>query len=410
MVNKVFKNHPEDMTRDELIDKLGWAESSFKDRMKRFIQSYKFVEDPFTDKETKKMLFDRRLKDIVYVLLAAFPQHPREKDKSGGANITMEKILLYYKNLTGFIDTLEDDARYKIQGDPMYLKLVSQVHAIEQVITKFNRLLSATLLVDRGLRLSVWEELYNHMDGLFYATFDRAIQKESELKRVKPNESVIGRKIKRIGNLKNDKQRFRNESVKLIEEEIQAHSAKEFPFDTLDGYLVFKLKAIILAIEAEKLSDKDIYDKQRIINAKDTDADLLIAAEHVKQNLRIAHPIVQTFIDEKIEKLDLEAEKQMKQQDQEWKKQIDESAERAKKPFSHITLIEDELKGLWEQRHQVPQEHLEKLHVERFIEFSKLVDKETIDLSHIPNRILRELVTDLCKPPKKNKSKLTIDI
>lgn len=400
MANKVFKNHPEDMTRNELIDRLGWAESSFKDRMGRFIESYKFIETQFTDRDTKKMIFDHRVKDIVYVLLAAFPSHPSVKDKSGGTNITMEKILVYYKELINLVDSLEDEARYSIQSDPMYLKLVSQVYAIDLVIAKFNRLLTATLLVNKEVRLSVWEGLYDRMDGLFYATFDQALQKESEFEKAKQNKIITGRRIRRIGALKNGKER-RDESVKLVEETIiQAQSSQDIPFDTLDGYLVFKLKAIILAIDAEKLSAKDEYDNQRIVSAKGDDANLLAAIEIAKDDLNIAQPIVQEYINANVGKLGAESVKQMKQQEREWKKQIDESAYRAKQPFTHITLIEDELKEMWEHRAELPQDKLEKLHVERFIEFSKLVDQETIDLSHISNRLLRELLTDVCKPPK----------
>lgn len=403
MANKVFKNHSEDMTRDELIDRLGWSESTFKDRMKRFIESYKFVKDPFTNTETNKMLFDRRLKDILYVLLAAFPQHPSVKDKSGGANITMDKILVYYKELIGLVDGLEGEEKYKLQGDPMYLKLVSQVYAMDQLIAKFNRLLAATLLVDKEIRLNAWEELYNHMDGLIYATFNQAIKKEQEFESAKQNDIVVGKKIRRIGALKKNKQQVRDESIKLVEENIPTQFSKDIPFDTLDGYLVFKLKVIIMAIEAENLSNKDEYDKHRIISAKGDAADLLALAEVGKENLRIAQSIMQEYINDKM--ANGNNTEDLKQQEQEWKKQINESANRAKKPFAHITLIEDELKEMWEGRDQVPQEHLEKLHVERFMEFSKLMDKETTNLSHIPKRLLQELLTDICKPPKPQKTK-----
>lgn len=404
MSNDVKKRHPEDMTRLELIARLGWPARTFTDRFKKFLDFYGIDKHNFTysvfdmdikksedDKvpnkpksqkardndELRKILIDYRYKELLYVLLAAFEEHPLYRENVKEDAISLDRVIKYNETLIGLIEGLPKSEKYSIQSKPIYYRTVAQLPAMKKMSDKIHQFLAASMLVPKQVRLQVWEEMFDFVDYMIFRTFDLAVEyNNSEMKKAK-RQRVKAEKLGKV--LEENPNRAFCEMLNqhLDSRTTEEATDKDLPCDTLDGYLALSLKTHIHIVSLLESNPKK-------------KAELELMFKTAVQLSGVYHEAV-------ARKLGVGAAAVAEAENGVWEEEVQEYAEQAKRPFSGATCLSESMREIWERYKDEAECKFDRNHYQAFIAFCVQVEETSADRSYLLNNIVKEPVMDLLK-------------
>ena len=402
MSNKVKKNHPDDITRKELIDRLGWPSRTFTERFAKFLNFYGISKDHFTydvfetpkerlkrlssnnemaDKEEiRKIRIDYRYKDLLFILLKAFEEHPFYRDNYDEKTISLDRVIAYNECLISLIEALPDALRYRTMSHPTYYRTVNQLPAMKKMSEKIHQFLAASVLAPKQVRLQVWEEMFDFIDYMIFRTFDLSVKYQQEEQELTENKKTKAQKNNQQLKVAPNKA-YQDMLTELFDGRAnQAKPDSDLPCDTLDEYIAMLLKSYIFII------DQLEGDPKFAIEAINT-------FQVSKQLAEVAYDAVSKMLSSNVEDVkDAEMER--------WKQEVRDYAEKAKMPFSSVVSLKDGIKEIWDQFKDNAECKFDRKHYKGFLEFCDQVEKTAHQGDYLLKKIVNEPTLEILRTKK----------
>lgn len=152
-----------DLTRNELIEELGWSDETFKFRFAKFLLRYDFKEADF--KEKGRYLFRKEWNEILYVLLNSIHEHPLYEEGSTEESSPLDKMVHYYRQLLAEIeDCLPREIRMDLMSHPIYLNTQIEFNMMEKLQRKLASWMSLITSMPPRVRIMMWNSMNESID------------------------------------------------------------------------------------------------------------------------------------------------------------------------------------------------------------------------------------------------------
>ncbi len=399
LTNRVKKKHPEDMTRTELIERLGWASRTFTKRFPKFLDfynidktflKYEIYEKPEKrlerllgatkkqrEEDLQKICIDHRYKDLLFILLKAFEIHPLYRDNYDETEeVALERAISYNEKLINLVDTLPDNLKYTTMAHPTYCRTVKQLPVMKKMSKKLHQFLAASVLAPKQVRLQVWEEMFDFVDYMIFRIYDLTVKYRQEQTELLQKEKTEAKK-KTILRKTNPNQVYHEILIDVFDDSAKnaVKADDDLPCDTLDGYLALLLKGYVIAVELVE-GNPEIRSK-------------------VEEDIQLAYQIAAVGYDAIAKEIGVNADVVQEAELEMWQLEVAEYAEQAKTTFTSNVSLKESMKKVWKEFKPTAECKFERKHYKEFQDFCDDVEKASSNGDYILENIIKDKILEV---------------